>query len=241
MASKPVKKTLRCDLIEATTATQVRKKLIPELIDQYCEDIKNGARFTAIDVWKEKGSSRYILSDGFHRLLAHIHAEIEEIKCNIHEGGMREALGHALGANSEHGQRLTNADKRHAVEMALRDPYFGQLKRQEIADLCRVTKRTVQKIANQLAVEGDSFNGNDGTKFHEPQEPTDGDHRPTAEPPTQAEIERDELRSACKVFAAFPYDGADACKLELDKDDVANLEYVSTWTASAVIALRAAK
>jgi len=228
---------IRCDMIEATSATQCRKKLSKEYIDFYCEDLKNGAIFPPIDVFKEKGSGRYILANGFHTLIAHIHAEIEEIECTIHEGGMRECLEFAFGANSEHGLRRTNADKRHTVEMALKDPYFGQLKRQEIADMCRVTKRTVQKIANHVAVE-DPDSGVNGLSPGEPQEPNNNDHRPTKAPPTQPEIERDELRGACKVFAAFPYDGSDASKLNLDVDDVANLEYVSTWCASAVIALR---
>lgn len=239
MASKPKRMLIRCDLVEATSATQIRKKLLPEVIDAYCEDIKNGDKFPPIDVFREKGSARYILADGFHRLIAHIHAEVEEIECDVHEGGMREALEFAFGANSAHGLRRTNADKRHAVEMALKDPYFGKLPRQEIADMCRVTKRTVQRIANQSAV--DDPEGGDNVTPGKPQEPTDDDVRPTKEPPTQEEIERDELRGACKVFMAFPYDGAEAGKLELDQIDIDTLEYVSTWCASAVLALKGAK
>ncbi len=226
--------SLSCDLIEATTATQIRKVLDKGVIDSYCEDLKNGAIFPPIDVFKEKGSARYILADGFHRLLAHIHAGKEEIDCNVREGGMRECLEFAFGANSMHGLRRTNADKRHAVEMALKDPYFSQLSRQEIADLCRVTRRTVRKIANQPPPD----EGGNGSSPGEPQDPTDDDHRPTKKPPTQDEIERDELRGALKAIKAFPYDGDHVRKLELEPDDVADLEYVSTWCASAVLELR---
>ncbi len=229
-------KLISCDMIEATTATQIRKTLDHGVIDDYCEAIKNGAIMPAIDVFKEKGSSRYILADGFHRLLGHIHAEVEKIECNVHEGGMREALEFAFGANSMHGLRRTSADKRHAVEMALKDPYFSKLSNQEIADICRVTKRTVNRIINKQMTDDPDENGSqDGTLS---QKPTADDHRPTKEPPTQAEIERDELRNACSAIKAFPYDGSDAGKLDLNKDDIADLEYVSTWCASAVLELR---
>lgn len=231
---------IRCDMVEATSATQIRKKLIPEVIDDYCEALKNGAIFPAIDVFKERGSSRRILSDGFHRLIAHIHAEREEIECNVHEGGMREALAHAFGANCEHGLRRTNADKRHAVEMALKDPYFGQLSRQEIADLCRVTKRTVRKIANEPPPP-DPAEGGNGSSPGKPEKPGDGDHRPTKPAPTQAEIERDEIRGAVSAIKALPYDGPEVVKLDMDGDDAAGLEYISTWAAGAALALRAAK
>ncbi len=237
MASKT--KMIACDMIEATTATQIRKQLDAGVIDDYCDALKGGAKFPAIDVFKEKGSSRYILADGFHRLIAYIHADREEIECNVHVGGMREALEFAFGANSMHGLRRTNADKRHAVEMALKDPYFGQLSRQDIADLCRVTKRTVQKIANKAVVDDPDadMNGEPG----ESQEPSADDHRPTKPEPTQVEIERDELRAALGMVKAFPYGGEDVGKLELTAADVGDLEYVSTWCASAVIALRTEK
>jgi len=229
---------ISCDLIEATSATQCRKKLSKEYIDLYCEDLKNGAIFPAVDVFKEKGSGRYILANGFHTLIAHIHAEIESIECNVHEGGMREALAFAFGANSEHGLRRSNADKRHTVEMALKDPYFSQLPRQELADLCRVTKRSVQRIANQDAV-GDE--GGDNVTPGKPRPANNDDHRPTKPEPTQQEIERGELRAALGMVKALPYDGPDVGKLELTEADIVDLEYVSGWTAGAALALRAAK
>ena len=233
---------LRCDLVEATQATQVRTVLDKGVIDDYCEALKNGAIFPPIDVFKEQGSGRYILADGFHRLLAHIHAEIETIDCEVHEGGMHEALLFALGANAQHGLRRSNADKRNAVMMALKDPAISALLVTEIADICRVTKRTVTRMLNKQMTDDPNENGSHvGTKSQDENDshkPTAADHRPTKKPPTQAEIERDELREACKAIRAFPYDGAAAGKLKLNKTDIANLEYVSTWCASAVLALR---
>jgi hypothetical protein len=224
-------------MIEATSATQIRKKLIPEIIDQYTEDLQNGADFPAIDVFREKGSARNILADGFHRHRAHINAGIEEIDCNVHEGGMQEALIHAAGSNFNHGMRRTNADKRHAVEMCLTDPEISLRSSQEIADICRVTKRTVNKIKHEKMSAEEPESGN-GSHPPEPKEPTNGDVRPTKPEPTQEEIERDELRTAMALIKAFPYDGPTAVKLDLSKSDAADLEYASTWCAGAVLELR---
>ena len=222
--------TLEINNIEATSATQVRTKLSKEVIETYQEDLEHGAIFPPIIVFREKGSSRSILADGFHRLLAYVNAGREEIECEIHEGGIHDALAYALSANRVHGLRRTNADKVNAVKLALKDPEFSKLTQQEIADLCGVSRETVNRTSRKETIE-------DVTKSH-PKPPTNGDKRPTKPEPTQAEIERDELRQALSLIKAFPYDGDVTVGLNLSKDDVADLEYVSCWCAAAVLAHR---
>jgi len=224
---------LACDNIIATEATQVRVKLNKELIDQYHEDLDAGAIFPPIAVFRENDSEAYWLGDGFHRLISHIHAGIEEIAVEVYEGGKHEALVFALGANTTNGLRRSNADKINAVKMALNDPEIAEHTQQEIADICRVTRETVNRISRREFLEDD-----DEVESQEPEENKPENKRPTKEPPTQAEVERDELRQAMGLVKALPYPGADAIKLELDPDDVANLEYVSTWCAHAVLAYR---
>lgn len=222
------------DELECTAATQIRVKLDKNMIDQYCEDLKAGADFPAIVAFCEKGSSRKIVSDGHHRVYAHVHAGLEEIEVDLREGGMHEALIHALGGNSEHGLRRTSADKRNAVDIALKDPQISEYSRQEIADICCVTKRTVQRIANQAAAVEPGVNGSPNST----QDPSPDDNRAAKPEPTQVEIERGELRAALGMIKAFPYEGGEALKLDLTKPDIADLEYVSTWAAHAVIAYR---
>jgi hypothetical protein len=236
---EPVFERIALDNIEATAATQVRVKMDPALIEQYTEDFKNGADFPPLDVFREENSERNIMADGFHRQRAAINAEREDIGCNVHVGGMREALIFALGANNNHGLRRSNRDKRHAVEMALKDPEISQYQMQEIADICRVTRQTVRRIQNDLLTEdGDGSTGNNGTKSHDPSvsDPTDDDFRDTGAELSQQDVELTELKQACSLVKAFPYDGAGAAtNLALSKDDVADLEYVSTWCANAVL------
>lgn len=227
--------TLECDQIEATKATQVRIKIHKDIVDAYREDLEHGEgeNMPPIVVFAEKGSERYILADGFHRLFAHVHAGIKDIRVSIHEGGMQEALIFALGANSGHGLRRSNGDKINAVRLALKNPEISQLTQQEIADICRVDRKTVNRIGRKK-----NLDDSDDPEGGEPEENDASNVRPTKPEPTQAEIDRDLLRQANGIYKGFPYDGDGLIKLELTPDDIADLEYVSTLTAHAVVAYR---
>lgn len=230
--------TLATDNILASAATQVRKKLDKDTIDQYTEALKNGAIFPPLVVFAEKDSDRYIMADGFHRHHSYVNAEIGECKVEVHEGGLHEALLWALQANDEHGLRRTNADKRNAVEMALKDPEISQLKVIEIADVCRVTERTVRNIRDNL-----DLNLGKRKKKNEPgkgEEPGPDDVQPTRPAPTQEQVNTDELRQALAMIKAFPFGGEDVESqfFELSADDTADLEYVSSWCAHAVLMRR---
>jgi hypothetical protein len=227
---------LATDNILASAATQVRKKLDKDTIDEYVEDMQNGAIFPALTVFAEKDSDRYILADGFHRHHAYVNAEIGECKVEVREGGLHEALLFALQANGEHGLRRNNVDKRNAVELALKDPEISGLQIIQIADICRVNERTVRRIRDDMDLDiGKRKKSNKKGKGVDP-EPEDV--RPTRPAPTQSEVERDELRAALSAIKAFPYGGEDAPKLDLSKDDTADLEYVAAWCSHAVLVMR---
>ena len=159
---------------------------------------------------------------------------------------MREALVWALGSNAEHGHRRSNADKRHAVEMALKDPELGNLPATEIADICRVHERTVRRMINEH-LSGDDDDESDSQKRTKSnkdkvKEHDGSDVRDSGREPTQAEVETDEVRAALKGIMVLPYDGEMATeRLELDPDLVADCEYVSTWLSTLVITYRNAK
>lgn len=233
--AKPITE-LAIDNILASAATQVRKKLDKDTIDEYTEALKNGAIFPPLVVFAEKESDRYILADGFHRHHAYVNAEIPKCEVEVREGNLHDALLFALQANDEHGLRRTNADKVNAVEMAFKDPEISQLQIIQIADICRVNERTVRRLRDNWDLNiGKRKKSN---KKGKGQEPDPKDVRPTRPAPTQAETERDELRAALSAIKAFPYGGEDAVKLDLNKDDTADLEYAAAWCSHAVLMLR---
>ena len=221
-------RSLPPEKIEATKATQVRTTLDKRVVDAYREELESGAIFPPLTVFAEKGSERYILADGFHRLYAAIHAGREEVDIELHEGGMHDALMFALGANAQHGLRRTNADKRRAVAMALKDPEISLRTQQEIADICRVTTRTVRRIQTDLLIKERAKDDINRT-MSGAHKPTERDFRVSRPPPTQEEVDRDELRKAMSLIKAFPYSGDDTQKLKLSKDDVASVNYCIDW------------
>ena len=235
MATKKSRKMMPIENVEATTATQVRVKLHKDVIDLYEKDIRAGQDMPPVVVFSEKGSERNILADGFHRIVAHVNAEKDEIEVEVHEGNMHDALAYALQANRQHGLRRSNADKINAVKMALKDPVFSSLTQAEIADLCGVSRETVSRVSVRETTGRTAAD----EKKPKPTKPTAEDHRPTKPEPTQAEIELGEVRQALSLLKALPYSGRDAATtLELSKDDVADLEYASAWCAHAVLSMR---
>ena len=73
------------------------------------------------------------------------------------------------------------------------------------------------------------------------QEPTDDDIRPTKKPPTQEEVEWDELRQALGLIMAFPYGGDRTKRWGLSQDDIKHINYCIDWLTEALEAYVAAQ
>lgn len=134
--------------INVDGSTQMREGLVEETIIDYTEAMQNGANFPPITVFEENGS--YWLADGFHRVEAAKRAGKTDIDAEIISGNQREALLHAIGANSTHGLRRTNADKRKAVLTIIRDPEWAKWNNCEIARRCGVVEGFVRKIKEEI-------------------------------------------------------------------------------------------
>ena len=123
--------------------TQSRVSLKQELITEYTEAMREGAKFPPVTVFFD-GADNW-LSDGFHRLYAARNAEFDEIDADVKQGTLRDAKLFSMSANAVHGLRRTNADKRRAVMMALEDEEWRELSNREIARMCAVSHEFVNK------------------------------------------------------------------------------------------------
>jgi hypothetical protein len=126
-----------------------------ETIDEYKEALLEGATFPPIVVFRV--GEKFLLADGSYRVGAHRRAGLHTISAIVHQGGRKEALLHALGANADHGLRRTNADKEKAVTIALKEPYTRGLSDNQIAEICRVSQPFVSKIRQLLIDNGYKF------------------------------------------------------------------------------------
>lgn len=96
--------------------TQIRAAINESLVSQYAERMTEGDMFPPIVLFHD-GTAHY-LADGFHRFMAARRNDFRDIDADVRPGTKQDALWFALGANKANGQRLTEADKTHAVMLA---------------------------------------------------------------------------------------------------------------------------
>ena len=140
------RRTLRVDEVTVDAGTQVREAVAEHVVDDYAERLGEGVRFPPVVVFRD--GSRYCLADGFHRLQAFRRAGRDEIEADVYVGTRADALWFALGANRTHGERLSRADKRHAIELAFRT--WPDLSQGRIARQVGCSKGYVCKVRAQV-------------------------------------------------------------------------------------------
>lgn len=132
--------------IRLNAGTQTRAHIDDATVAEYAEAMERGDRFPPVVVFQNNGD--FIMADGFHRFRAASRARLTHLYAEIRQGTRRDALKFALAANHKHGLRRTNADKRHAVRMALAE--FGNLSDRLLAEMCCVSQPFVGNVRQQL-------------------------------------------------------------------------------------------
>lgn len=144
-----------CDMLELSKiridgGTQSRVALNQEVVDEYAEGYRAGANMPPIVVFFD--GSEFWLADGFHRFFAAKQAGCSFIHEERTPGQRRDAVLYSLGANSKHGLRRCNADKRQAVETLLADPEWAAWSDNEIAKRCGVGNHLVADVKKSLTL-----------------------------------------------------------------------------------------
>lgn len=135
--------------ITADGRAQPRATMDVDGLNEYGADMKRGDRFPPLVVFHD--GEKYWLADGFHRYYAAPEAELKKLDCEVRQGGLREAVLFSCGANSGHGLRRTNADKRRAVTRLLHDEEWGKWTDSAIAKHCAVDQTFVSKMRKEIA------------------------------------------------------------------------------------------
>lgn len=139
--------------LEVCDRTRVRHQKPKDGLDvvmEYAEAYQCGLIVEPLDVFREKGTERYLVADGEHRLLALRRAKVKEVECRLHEGDEIAALDFAIGCNQTHGLRRTDRDRYHALtrimETSLRDKYRTDT---ELSEKLGVSISTVKRYKAQ--------------------------------------------------------------------------------------------
>ena len=139
----------KLETIEITVdpAIQQRANMNEEAVKDYSDAIKSDKQLPPPKVFYD--GQVYWLTDGFHRLKAYCNCDIAEIECEIIQGSKRDAILYAVGANSTHGLRRTNADKRKSVTTLLHDEEWGKNSSNWIAEKCAVSHTFVDHVRKE--------------------------------------------------------------------------------------------
>lgn len=130
---------------------QPRVTITDAIVDEYAEAMTRGESFPPVVLFND-GATNW-LADGYHRFRAAQKAGLEGISAEFRSGTKLDALRHALSANSSHGLRRSQADRRRAVLIALRE--FGELSDREIGRLVKVDGKTVGKYRERMTIVDD--------------------------------------------------------------------------------------
>lgn len=128
---------------------QTRVALDEQTVREYAEAMREGAQFPPVKVFEEPCAGAYYLADGFHRVEAALRAGRDEIDADVERGTFVDALRYALGCNARHGKRVTNEDKRRAMELAWdnrAELFGGDPSTALLATTCGVHRNTAQQF-----------------------------------------------------------------------------------------------
>lgn len=131
--------TIRISDIDLESSVQVRAKIDADTVAEYAAHIEaKKAPLPPIVVYGPDSRGKFFLSEGWHRVKANQQAGRDGIMADIKDGGWMDALEHALGSNAAHGLRRTMADKKHAVELAIK--HWPNWSHEKVAESCGVSK-----------------------------------------------------------------------------------------------------
>jgi hypothetical protein len=176
--------------IDTDHSVQVRAGINQTTVEEYAEHLKSKRPpLPPIVLFGPNPSGKYYLAEGWHRLAAHKKAGLDAIPATIQTGDWKQALEHALGSNCEHGLRRTGADKRRAVELALK--HWSDWSDTMIAEKCGVSRPLVFEVrrnvhpVNGLQPAGPrQVRGKDGKIYPVPAVSPSKKPSPPTEPPT---------------------------------------------------------
>ena len=132
------------DSIDISGGTQPRAEIDTTTVNEYAEAMKGGERLPPVTVFQD--GSTYWLADGFHRYHAARKNNSKKIEAVVHQGTVRDAILHSVGANHANGLRRSNADKRNSVLTMLNDEEWWGWSDREIARQCAVSQAMVTKV-----------------------------------------------------------------------------------------------
>lgn len=213
-------------------AALMRVTLNPEAIEEYATRLDD---LPHVKLTYDPTTSTHWVDDGAHTISAAIKAGRRDVKAVIKTGSYLDSFQRACHSNTDHGVRVTNADKQKRVQIALSFPEVAEWSSRRIAEWCGVANHTVEKQrSEQLGNFPSSATrvGKDGKarKPRKPREPRqlggepddNGDDKPHK--PLEGQCEFDfyayqdaAVEAVISIFERCPPEGKWSLKTEIDQ------------------------
>src|SRR5262245_50406010 len=136
--------------------------------------MSRGDAFPPIVVFVDVDSDTHALADGFHRVKAARALGLTQLPVDLRVGTREDALWFAFAANSRHGARFSERDKRHAILLALQT--WPDKSQHEIAAQLGVDQSWVSQVMSTHHVvperthvvgkDGKTYPAHKGVKHH---------------------------------------------------------------------------
>jgi hypothetical protein len=144
-----MKKTIAFNSIRIDGGTQQRAEINTEVVAEYQAAYESGHEMPPMRVFFD--GVHHWLAGGFHRFHAQARLNVKEVTVDCTDGTLEDAILFAVGDNSTHGLRRTNADKRKAVMTMLTHETWRNWADHAIAAKCAVDQKTVSRYRAELA------------------------------------------------------------------------------------------
>lgn len=141
---------MRLSEIRIDGGTQLRVELDQETVGEYAEKMAAGEQFPPLIGYRD--GVNVWLAGGFHRFFAAQQAGLKDVAVEVRVGTQRDAVLFAAGDNAKHGLRRSNADKRKAVLMLLKDEEWGRRADNWIATTANVSPTLVARVRAELEI-----------------------------------------------------------------------------------------
>lgn len=140
--------TLLLEKIRQDGGTQSRAEIHGGTVARYVEAYSEAEDMPPPVVYHD--GEQFWLADGFHRVRAALHLGLKQLKCDVRQGSLREAILFSVGANARHGLPRTPNDKRRGVCRLLEDEEWSGRTDRWIAEKCAVSHPFVAKLRAEI-------------------------------------------------------------------------------------------
>jgi len=134
--------------IRTDGGTQARKSLNQEVVNEYAQQMLDGAVFPPVVVFDD-GADIW-LADGFHRYFANRQNGKIEIEVEVHQGTVDDATLYAIGATRKRGLPFNREDLKEIIGRIIKHPIWGTWPTRKIADLIGCSAMTVSRVKSSL-------------------------------------------------------------------------------------------